>query len=58
MLAKRVGIYCRCSTADQSVSLQLEGLREYAALRELEVVAEYVDQGVSGARARTRPPRP
>ncbi len=52
MSAKRVGIYCRCSTAEQTVSLQLEGLREYAALRELEVVDESVDRGVRGARAK------
>ena len=48
----RVALYARCSTAEQSTNLQLHGLREYAALRKFEVFAEYVDQGVSGSRAR------
>ncbi len=48
----RVALYARCSTAEQSTDLQIDGLHEYAALRELEVVAEYVDRGVSGARAK------
>jgi DNA invertase Pin-like site-specific DNA recombinase len=48
----KVAIYCRCSTAEQSVAVQLEGLREYAQVRRFEVVAEYLDEGVSGAKAR------
>ena len=48
----RVAIYARCSTADQTVTLQLDGVREYAALRGFEVVEEYVDEAVSGAKAR------
>ena len=48
----RVALYARCSTAEQSTNLQLDGLREYAALRKFDVVAEYVDRGVSGARAK------
>jgi site-specific DNA recombinase len=50
----RVALYCRCSTLDQSVNLQLDGLRDYARARGLEVVGEYIDEGVSGAKA-TRP---
>lgn len=46
----RVALYARCSTAEQTVAPQLEGLREYAGLRDFEVVAEYVDEGVSGAK--------
>lgn len=48
----RVAIYARCSTADQSVNLQLDALREYARARRLELVAEFVDEAVSGAKAR------
>ncbi len=48
----RVAIYARCSTAEQTVSPQLDGVREYAVLRGFEVVEEYVDEAVSGAKAR------
>ena len=50
----RVALYCRCSTSEQSVDLQLDGLREYAAVRRFTIVEEYLDEGVSGA----RPQRP
>jgi DNA invertase Pin-like site-specific DNA recombinase len=47
----RAAIYARVSTlAGQSPQMQLDVLREYAARRELAVVAEFVDRGVSGAR--------
>ena len=46
----RVAVYARCSTTEQSTEIQLDGLRDYAALRKFEVVAEYLDEGVSGAR--------
>jgi DNA invertase Pin-like site-specific DNA recombinase len=48
----RVALYARCSTSDQSVDLQLDSLRDYAKAREFEVVDEYLDEGVSGAKAR------
>ncbi len=48
----RAVIYARVSTADQSTDLQLHDLREYAKARGFDVVAEYVDEAVSGARAR------
>ena len=48
----RAAIYARSSTADQSVDLQLDGLREYATTRRFKFVAEYIDEGVSGARTR------
>ena len=48
----RAAIYCRVSTADQTATPQLDALRAYAAARGLHVVQEYVDAGVSGARAR------
>ena len=48
----RAALYARCSTSDQSVGLQLDGLRDYAKARGLEVVGEYVDEGVSGAKTK------
>lgn len=47
----RAAIYARVSTVTgQSPQMQLDVLREYAARRGLEVAAEFVDHGVSGAR--------
>jgi DNA invertase Pin-like site-specific DNA recombinase len=46
----RVALYARCSTADQSVDLQLDGLREYSAARDFTIVEEYVDEALSGAK--------
>ncbi len=48
----RAVIYARVSTADQSTDLQLHDLREYAKVRGFDIVAEYVDEAVSCARAR------
>jgi len=48
----RVAVYARCSTTDQSVDLQLDGLREYAQARGFDIVGEYVDEAVSGAKAK------
>ena len=49
--ARRVAIYARVSTGDQSCEPQLRDLRQYVTARGWEAV-EYVDQGVSGARDR------
>ena len=49
---RRAGLYARCSTADQSVALQLDALRDYAAARGLQIVDEFIDEGVSGSKAR------
>jgi len=50
-MGTRAAIYARVSTlVGQSPQMQLDVLREYAARRGLEVVAEFVDQGVSGTR--------
>jgi DNA invertase Pin-like site-specific DNA recombinase len=47
----RVAIYARVSTTNgQSPEMQLAELREYASRRGWEVFAEYVDNGVSGAK--------
>jgi DNA invertase Pin-like site-specific DNA recombinase len=48
---KRVGLYARVSTlSGQSPEMQLVELREYAIRRGWQVVEEYVDHGVSGAK--------
>lgn len=47
----RVAIYARVSTTNgQSPEMQLSDLREYVSRRGWEVFAEYVDNGVSGAK--------
>ena len=45
-------LYCRVSTTDQNVEVQLTALREYAERRGWQVAAEYVDLGVSGSKER------
>ena len=51
MKTERIALYARVSTfAGQSPEMQLVELREYAARRGLEVLEEYVDHGVSGAK--------
>ena len=47
----RAVIYARVSTTDQKTEPQLVALREYSERRRFELVAEYVDHGVSGAKA-------
>lgn len=48
---KRVALYARVSTlAGQSPEMQLVELREYVARRGWQLVEEYVDHGVSGAK--------
>jgi DNA invertase Pin-like site-specific DNA recombinase len=48
---KRVALYARVSTfAGQNPEMQLVELREYAARRGWQVIEEYVDHGVSGAK--------
>ncbi len=46
----RVAVYARVSTSEQTVEPQIHALREYALSRGLEIVEEYADEGVSGAR--------
>lgn len=48
----KVVIYARCSSSDQSVGLQVDGLLDYAQSRGFKVVGQYLDEGVSGARAK------
>ena len=52
----RVAIYTRVSTDGQSVNAQLADLRETAERRGWEIVHEYKDQGISGAKGRDKRP--
>ena len=51
---KRIAIYARVSTKNngQDPETQLVALREYAHNRDLEIVGEYVDVGISGSKDR------
>lgn len=49
---KRCAIYARVSTPDQRVDNQLYDLRQFAAQRGFEVVAEFTDVGISGSKSR------
>ncbi len=53
MNIRRVGIYSRVSTLNkgQDPEVQLRELREYATQRGWQVVEEYTDHGISGAKA-------
>lgn len=47
----RVALYARVSTNNgQSPEMQLAEMREYASHRGFKIVAEYVDQGISGSK--------
>src|SRR5258706_8086539 len=48
---RRVAIYARVSTTDQSCEAQLRDLRDYVVARGWKAT-EYIDQGVSGAKDR------
>ncbi len=54
---KRVAIYARVSTNGQSVNNQLRELRQVAKRQGWKVVAEFMDRGVSGAKARAHRPQ-
>ena len=47
---KRVGLYARVSTLDQSTESQLLDLRRYVSDRGWEIFREYVDEGISGTK--------
>lgn len=49
---KRTALYIRVSTLDQHPETQQLELRSLAEQRGLEVIKEYVDHGISGARSR------
>ena len=47
---KRVAVYARVSTLDQSTDSQLLDLRRYVSDRGWQIFREYVDEGVSGTK--------
>jgi len=49
-LNKRVAIYARVSTTDQSADSQLLDLRRYVSERGWNIYKEYVDEGISGTK--------
>lgn len=49
---KKAVLYLRVSTIDQNPENQFHDLRQLAAQRGFEIVREYVDHGVSGARVK------
>lgn len=57
MKTKRVAIYARVSTDLQTTENQLAELRAWSARAGHEVVAEYVDHAVSGAKGRDQRPQ-
>jgi len=46
----KCAIYSRVSTADQTVSMQLDELRTYCERRGFTIVGEYTDSGISGSK--------
>lgn len=54
---KRVALYARVSTDGQTTENQLRELREVASRHGWQVIEEYVDQGVSGAKGRGQRPQ-
>lgn len=48
----RVALYARTSTTDQHPEMQINALRKHAEERGWQIVAEYVDHGVSGRKDR------
>jgi len=48
---KKVAIYCRVSTTDQDINLQLTDLRRYTLSRGWIIQKEYLDEGFSGSQA-------
>ncbi len=51
-MTKRVGLYLRVSTDEQTLENQREALTEVAARHGWDIVAEYQDNGISGAKGR------
>lgn len=52
----KIAIYARVSSDGQSVNLQLAELREVAERRGWEIVKEFTDKGISGAKGRDQRP--
>ncbi len=54
--ARRAAIYVRVSTGSQTVENQLRELRGVAARHEWQIVGEFSDKGISGAKGREQRP--
>ncbi len=50
MTKKRIAVYARVSTSDQSTESQLLDLRRYVRERSWDIFKEYVDEGISGTK--------
>lgn len=50
IMNKRVGIYARVSTKDQTIEQQLQKLREFCSNAEYPVINEYIDEGISAVK--------
>ncbi len=50
MTKKRIAVYARVSTSDQSTDSQLLDLRRYVRERGWDIFKEYVDEGISGTK--------
>ena len=55
-MTKKVGIYTRVSTLDQTIDNQLIELRDHCYKMGWEVVKEYADEGLSGTLSRDKRP--
>jgi DNA invertase Pin-like site-specific DNA recombinase len=55
-MSKRVAIYARVSTGEQTPDNQLQELRAVAERTGWQVSAEYIDHGIGGAKGRDRRP--
>ena len=55
-MTKKVGIYTRVSTLDQTIDNQLIELRDHCSKMGWEVVKEYADEGLSGTLSRDKRP--
>ena len=55
-MGRKVAIYTRVSTLDQTVDNQLIELRDHCSRMEWEVVKEYADEGLSGTLSREKRP--
>ena len=55
-MTKKVGIYTRVSTLDQTIDNQLIELRDHCSKMGWEIVKEYADEGLSGTLSRDKRP--
>ncbi len=55
-MSKRIAIYARVSTSAQTCENQLTELRVVADRAGYQIVAEFVDEGISGSKGRQNRP--